>query len=186
MHDDAHIIATVRRWVQEVVVGLDLCPFARQPWEGDTIGFRVSHAQGTTGLYKDTVDALDGFLNADPAQESTTLFICPDALPDFDDFNDYLCDLEDNLEATGLAPLVQIVGFHPDYRFQDAAPDDAANYTNRSPWPMIHFIRPEDMEAALAHTPDPNAIPEANIVRLREIGHADIAERLARIKGNID
>ncbi len=184
MNDDTRIIDTVRRWVEEVVVGLDLCPFARQPLERGTLGFRISRARTETALYKDTVHALEAFLQADPGQESTTLLICPDALADFDHFNDFLGDLEANLEETGLATLVQLVGFHPNYRFQDTDPDDAANYTNRSPWPMFHFIRPDEMEAALAHTPDPAAIPEANIARLRALGLADLAERLARIKGS--
>jgi uncharacterized protein len=183
MNDDTRIIDAVRRWVEEVVVGLDLCPFAQKPLERGTLGFRISWARTDNTLYKDTVNALDAFLQADPAQESTTLVICPNALADFDHFNDFLGDLEDNLEDTGLATLVQLVGFHPDYRFQDADPNDAANYTNRSPWPMFHFIRPDEMEAALAHTPDPAAIPQANIVRLRALGLPDLAERLARIKG---
>jgi len=179
---DVEIVAGVRCWVQEVVVGLGLCPFARRPFEEGTIAYLVSRATIEDTLYRELLQALETFLLAGPAETSTALFICPDALPDFDAYDAFLGVVEQGLADTGLDQLVQIAGFHPEYRFADAPPDDPANYTNRSPWPLFHFIRQEEMSAALAQHPDPASIPGRNIALLRRIGLEEMKARLEAIR----
>lgn len=180
--NDLEIVVRVRRWVDEVVVGLGLCPFARRPFEQDTISYIVSRATAEDGLYQELLQALEEFLHADPAETSTALLICPDALPDFDAYNEFLGAVEHGLADTGLEHLVQIAGFHPEYRFADISQDDSANYTNRSPWPLFHFIRQDEMSAALDQYPDPGAIPARNIDVLRRIGLEAMAARLKAIR----
>ena len=65
---------------------------------------------------------------------------------------------------------IQIASFHPDYRFADAAPDDVANATNRSPHPMLHLLREVSVARAVASHPDPAAIPARNVEQLRALG----------------
>ncbi len=179
---DAAVIAATRRWVKEIVVGLNLCPFAHQPFNQDSISYRLSRADDREAVYADLLQALEEFLHADPQQEATGLFICPDALAKFDDYNDFLELIDHILAQADLEGWVQIASFHPDYRFANVDPDDPANYTNRSPYPMFHFIREEELAQALEGYPNPEAIPERNIVLLRELGPEEMERRLTAIR----
>jgi hypothetical protein len=77
---------------------------------------------------------------------------------DFKDFNDYL-DLvkkaERLLTKEDYDGIYQIASFHPDYCFDGAEEDDAANYTNRSIYPMLHILREESLTKALSLFPNP-------------------------------
>jgi hypothetical protein len=66
--------------------------------------------------------------------------------------------------------VYQVASFHPLYRFAGSANDDAANYTNRSPYPMLHLLREESIELALERFPNPEQIPERNILFARSKG----------------
>jgi len=69
--------------------------------------------------------------------------------------------------------MLQLVGFHPDYCFAGVEETDPANYTNRSPYPMFHLIRQDELAAALESWPDPESIPRRNVALLRELGLSD-------------
>ena len=49
---------------------------------------------------------------------------------------------------------------------------------------LFHLIREAGLEAALASFPNPEAIPERNMDRMREIGLAELKRRLAALKQN--
>jgi len=66
--------------------------------------------------------------------------------------------------------VLQGASFHPAYRFADAEPDDIANATNRSPWPMLHLLREASIDRAVAAFPEAEAIYAANIATLRRLG----------------
>ena len=110
-------------------------------------------------------------LDSQPDTE-TTLIIFSEAYTEFDDFLDMLAIAEDVLIEQGYEGVYQLASFHPDYCFADADSDDAANYTNRSPYPMLHLIREASIEQVLEHYPDPEQIPERNIRITRESGAA--------------
>ncbi|MCX7088408.1 MAG: DUF1415 family protein, partial [Methylococcales bacterium] len=73
----------------------------------------------------------------------------------------------------------QLASFHPEYRFANAPNDDPANYTNRSPYPMLHLIREASIEAVLSTYPDPESIPERNIQYTRQLGITTLRKLLA-------
>lgn len=175
------IEAITRRWVEEIVVGMNLCPFAHVPFQEDNISYRVSRARESEAVYRDLLQALDAFLQADPARESTGLFICPYALGEFAAYNDFLGAVEQALAEADLESMVQVASFHPDYRFADAPADDPAHFTNRSPFPMFHFIRQDALSEALESYPDPQTIPERNMSLLRGLGWEAMAQHLERI-----
>ena len=66
--------------------------------------------------------------------------------------------------------IYQIASFHPQYQFAETMPDDVSNYTNRSPYPMLHLIREASLEKAVANYADADQIPTRNIVLLEEMG----------------
>ncbi|NKI34090.1 DUF1415 domain-containing protein [Wenzhouxiangella sp. XN79A] len=166
------IVADIRSWLERGVLGLDLCPFARRPYETGRVRIAVSRADREDALVADLDGELRRLAEADPEALETTLLASPLLFDDFLDFNDFL-DLADAvLRALGLEGELQVVGFHPDYRFADAPPDDPANCTNRSPVPILHLLREESVARAVAGLDDPDAIYRRNIETLRRLGEA--------------
>lgn len=167
-------IAQTRRWLERVVIGLNLCPFAAAPYRHGRIAFVVSDAQRLDAIYQDFLGVLLEFVTSDPHQQETALLILSRGLQSFDDYLEALDLLEQAIVEAGLEGRVQLASFHPKYRFAHAAADDPANFSNRSPFPMFHLIREDGLSAALESYPDPAQIPERNVQRLRELGIARI------------
>jgi hypothetical protein len=166
------IVARTRRWIERAVIGLDLCPFAGRPYRAGTVGYVVSAARDADELARDLETELRRFAATPPTELETTLLIHPHALEDFLAYNDFLDVAEALLESLDLADDIQIASFHPDYRFADAAPDAIENYTNRSPYPLLHLLRCASVERAIAAFGDTARIYEANITALRRLGFA--------------
>lgn len=163
-------LAATRHWLQRVVIGLGLCPFAAAPFHGDRILYRVSPAIEMEDVYRDFLDTLDQLFGSDPARYETALMILHRGLSSFDDYLDALAMVEDAVAAAGLEGLIQVASFHPEYLFDGSDPADPANLTNRSPLPMFHLIREEGLAAALESYPDPEQIPQRNVERMRALG----------------
>ena len=168
--ENQHIVEATRQWLEKVVIGLNLCPFAALPWRQGRVRFRVSEATGQLQLAEDLAAELLSLQVSDPAECETTLLIHPQVLGDFPDYNDFLELADRLLENLALDGTLQIASFHPDYQFADSQPDDPANCTNRSPYPMLHLLREASIEAATANLPDPDVIFERNIQTLRKLG----------------
>lgn len=159
-----------REWIERVVIGLELCPFAAEPWREGRVRIAVSAAADPSALAEDLVDELRR-LDRTPAEElETTLLAHPGVLGDFADYNDFLDVCDWLLERLDWVGTFQIASFHPDYRFAGAADDDVANATNRSPHPMLHLLREASVERALRSYPAPAEIPRRNAERLRKLG----------------
>jgi uncharacterized protein len=168
---DAAIAAT-RHWLEAAVIGLNLCPFAKAVHVKQQIRWVCSSARDQDRLLADLEAELLRLAESDPAAIDTTLLIHPEVLGDFDDYNQFLDLAEATLEALELDGVIQIASFHPQYRFADGGPDDIEHHTNRSPHPMLHLLREDSVEAALASHPDPDGIFERNQATLRRLGHA--------------
>jgi uncharacterized protein len=154
-------VADVIRWVESVVIGLHLCPFARAALPATRV---IAVPPGARAL--DVV--LDEAAHLDTERvTATTLVVVPEGLADFEDYLDALAEIEGLLSAAGYDGILQIASFHPDYVFADAEPDDPANGTNRSPWPVFHLLREADVSAAVDRHPDPAGIPARNQELLR-------------------
>ena len=108
----------------------------------------------------------------DPAVCETVLLIHPWVLEDFIEYNDFLEVCEATIEELNLEGDLQVASFHPQYQFADSQPEDIENYTNRSPFPMLHLLREASIERAIAAVPDTDEIYRRNIRTLRDLGHA--------------
>ena len=178
------IIAETQSWIEAVVIGLNLCPFAAAPFRQGRIRYAVSRAQTPEALLRDLYEELKAIEAAGPAQVETGFLIHPWALPDLDAHLDFMLAVDGLLFETGLEGELQVVGFHPDYQFADTEPDDPANYSNRSPYPMLHILREESVERAADSHPDVDQIPEDNIARMQALGLARMqALRAACFRG---
>ena len=167
---DAEIIAATRHWLEKAVIGLNLCPFAKAVHVKNQIRYVVSRASDQQSLCQDLLTELENLRAADPAQVDTVLLIHPWVLTDFLDYNDFLDIADAAVEELGLTGVMQIASFHPDYQFAGSAANDMGNYTNRSPYPMLHLLREASVESAVAAFPDAEKIFRRNISTLRRLG----------------
>jgi hypothetical protein len=167
---DDVVIARTRRWLETAVIGLNLCPFAKAVHVRDQIAYRVSTATDAAALAVDLRAALRDLAAADPSVCDTVLLIHPAALADFDDYNAFLAQADRIVRKLRLEGELQVASFHPNYQFADASPDAVDNATNRSPYPMLHLLREDSIERAVAAYPDPERIYARNIDSLRKLG----------------
>ncbi len=171
MQPPEEIAAATRAWLEKAVIGLDLCPFAKAVYLRDQIRYAISEAETPEDLLEHLIGELRTIAAASPEEIDTTLLIHPQVLTDFLDYNDFLDVAEDAVVRLGLEGEIQVASFHPDYRFEGAGPDDIENYTNRSPYPILHLLREASVERAVAAFPDTDAIFEKNIETMRRLGH---------------
>ena len=175
------VSAHTRRWIERVVVGLELCPFAAPVLRGEQLRIAVCEATELTELASALLDELDLLQRTPEAELATSVLVMPRALADFDDYLDFLSLAEELLAECGLEGTLQIASFHPDYCFDGVPADDVANFTNRSPYPMLHFLREAQIERALQRYPDPERIPQRNIEHLRGLGKSQMIALLDAI-----
>jgi len=173
----ADAVGITRRWLQQVVIGHNLCPFAARELDAGRVSFVSCEEQEPEALLLALATQVEALVE-DPATE-TTLLVFPNALGDFDDYLDFLALTQLWLEDSGMEGDFQFASFHPDYCFDGCQPEDASNYTNRSPLPVIHILREESVEKAIAAHPDPDRIPHRNIALAEQKGSAFWRELLA-------
>jgi len=99
--DTESVIARFRCWIERVVIELNLCPFARQPYEGGRVRYVVSDACEPVELLVDLEQELEWLRETGVGKTETTLLIHPDVLQDFPDYNDFLGVVEKLLEQGG-------------------------------------------------------------------------------------
>ena len=167
-----HVIAATRHWLAKAVIGLRLCPFAGAPFAREQIRYRVSEQQSTDGLVQELAEELQHLHAADPQLCETSLLIHPRVLTDFGDYNQFLNDADATLAALDLGGELQIASFHPRYQFAGSEPNDVQNYSNRSPYPMLHLLREASVTRAVATYADVSEIGSRNIATLRNLGEA--------------
>jgi uncharacterized protein len=163
-------IASTQRWLERAVIGLNLCPFAKAEHVHGRIRYCVSDAQEPSELLLKLEQEIIYLLGQDPAKVETTLLVVPQMLGDFLDYNDFLDEADAMLEHADSDAQLQIASFHPLYQFGGTAPDDMENYTNRSPYPMLHLLREDSVARAVASFPDAASIYERNIATLKMLG----------------
>jgi hypothetical protein len=173
------VVAETRAWIEQAVIGLDLCPFAKVPYAKKQVRYAVSAAETPHELLAHLAEELERLSAADPEEIETTLLIHPWVLADFLDHNDFLEVAEAAVEELGFSGEIQVASFHPRYQFAGTAPDDPENGTNRSPYPTLHLLREASVERAVAAFGDTSIIYEKNIETLRRLGREGW-ERLER------
>jgi hypothetical protein len=163
------ITSDVETWLDDVVIGLNLCPFAAIPRKNDQVRFVVSQALSEEVLLADLHAELS-FMNKTPALEvETSLLIVPDMLAKFDDYNQFLDLVDELLESFEWDGIFQIASFHPNYCFAETDPDSVENLTNRAPYPILHIIREESLEKALEKMASPDEIYKRNIETMNNL-----------------
>jgi hypothetical protein len=159
----------VQQWLEDVVIGLNLCPFAAKPNRNKQIKIFVSEATTEEILLEDVLQELMNLDSKTAEELETTLVAIPNMLQDFIDYNFFLDWVDALIKQQEWEGTFQIATFHPNYCFGGAEPEDDENLTNRSPYPVLHLIREESMAKVLKHYPNPEAIPDTNIARVEAL-----------------
>lgn len=165
-------IAATTAWLERAVIGLNLCPFAKAVHVKGQIRYVVSDATTPEALADALVRELEFLAEANTETVDTTLLIHPHVLQDFLDFNDFLEVADGIVEELELDGILQVASFHPQFQFENTELDDITNYTNRSPYPMLHLLREDSVKRAVAAFPDELEIASTNIETLEKLGHS--------------
>ena len=178
-------IAETKAWLSDIIIGLNFCPFAKKEFVNDTIHYYVSNDTNFDKALETLIHQCEFLLNN--LSIETGLIIFDSGFDNFDQYLDLL-DFSNQLIAdSGYEGIFQIASFHPEYCFEgepadDADSDDAANFTNRSPYPMLHILREESLEKVLNTYSEPELIPEQNIAIAREKGSRYFIDKLNSYK----
>ena len=165
------------KWVREFVIKLNLCPFAKREMDKGSVRVQASQALTVDDAMIDLMTEIELLgLNSDI---ETTLLVFPSCLTVFFDYLDFVDHAESILRANGQEGIYQLATFHPDYCFADGSADYVTNYTNRSPYPMVHLLREEHIDQAIAYYGDTEQIPENNMTCLRKLG-LEAVNKIAR------
>ncbi len=178
MTSDYEIIQSVEHWINTIVIGLNLCPFAKREVMKKSIRYQVSQSSNNASLLLDLENELE-YIVQHPLIE-TTLLILPLSLADFYEYNDFLNDADALLQQSDLTGIIQVASFHPKYQFAGTNINDVENYTNRAPYPILHLLREESLTAAIDRYPEVSKIPENNIALLRKMGISTIKALMAQ------
>ena len=171
------IIKSVAHWVDSVVVDLNLCPFAKRELINNRVRFAVTDAESEEQLLVALQAELE-LLDIDASVE-TSLLIHPNLLEDFGDYNQFLNLIDGLLIEMQFDGVFQVASFHPKYQFAGTDPDDAENFTNRSPYPLLHILREDSLERAIAVHPDIDQVPVRNIELMNRLGTKKLESLLA-------
>lgn len=175
---DEEIYTTVKNWVEHFVIGYQLCPFARKVFLQDRIRFFVENSADKTRMMTTVVHEMRFLHQISSETKDTTILIFPNGLDNFNDFLDFVELAQDLLEKLGQEEELQIATFHPAYQFEGTINTAAENYTNRSPYPIIHLLREKSMENVLENYKNPDLIPVNNIALMNKIGNKALKKML--------
>ncbi len=158
---DESIIEQTQKWIKNVVIDCNFCPFAARVYSNKTIHYRISQATDINESLQVLKEELE-LLDKNEVTE-TAFLIFPAGFSDFKTYLALVKKAERLLAQEEYEGIYQIASFHPDYCFQGSGTDDPANYTNRSVYPMLHLLREESVTKALKFFTHPETIPDNNI-----------------------
>ena len=174
-------IKKTKRWIENFVIGLNLCPFAAHPYQQGKIRFRLEETSDIEKLIATLKEELLFLQKTPVSQVETSILITPNILQDFINplagkvgYNDFLSVVEKILEELDLVGEIQVASFHPDYQYAGTHRNDASNYVTRSPYPMFHLLREDSLEKVIATYPNVEQIPFDNIKKLNQLGVEEI------------
>ena len=166
----------IDRWLQSFILSYNICPFAKLPYEQKQI--RI------TSYLNEDLEQRINFLSeevlllekSDPEAISNTLCIFAGGEKSFYDFLDFKAECEDRLSAMGLEERYQLVAFHPEFLFAATPPTSRVNWVNRSPYPLLHILREQEISAVVRGLSDGENISRANEKRLNALSANEWSE----------
>jgi len=168
MSSSQQIIDQTIIWINKVVIGCNFCPFAARTLQQQSVHYQVE-ASTDMAVCMDALLKEVTLLDKDLEIE-TSFLIFSNAFQQFEDYLDMVSVAEHLLKKKRYTGIYQLASFHPLYRFASSEKDDAADYTNRSIYPMLHLLRESSIDKALTHYENPESIPARNVDFARKKG----------------
>ena len=177
---EQHVIDATLKWVDDIVIEHNFCPFAR--YVRTPSGIRCVVIGGDVG---DVIQSLYDevrHLEENEYTATTLIALTHTTLGDFDEYLDVLAIADNMLHDWGYSGTYQLPSFHPDYIFDGSEASDAENFTNRSPYPLLHLIREADITRYMKKEEDAEKIFSHNIEKAQSLGCPYFEKVLKEIK----
>lgn len=168
------VVKNTRFWLDQMVVGLNLCPFSLSVIARGQVHYAVCDATADADLRHFFLDELQRLLASNENDVATSLLMFTKGVDNFDDYLALLDWFQQLLEDADLTDHLQLASFHPKYQFEGVAAADLSHFTNRSPYPTIHLLRQDQMARVLAHVSNPEKIYLENIETLKKLGRQEV------------
>lgn len=182
---DELVTTQTMKWVKDFIVGFNVCPFAKREVEKESVRVVVLRSKKIDVALEELMAEVQWL--DEQAETETTLLVFPTLFNDFHRYLDFVDMAENLMFEQGCEGVYQLATFHPDYCFSGAEPDDVSNYTNRSPYPMLHLLREASVEKAIEFYGDTSDIPNENIEKMETLGRAKLDDMFATcMKANND
>jgi hypothetical protein len=165
---DSH--AAVVRWLEQAVIGLNLCPFAKAVHVKGLLRLSISQANDPDDVLAALDAELQHLASTSASVTDTTLLVLPRAFPDFLDFHLFQAEVTALLRRLDFDGIFQVAPFHPRWEFAGSEPDDVENGVGRAPYPVLHVLREASVDRAVAAFPEAASIYDANRRKLRTLG----------------
>ena len=169
--EQSEVLAT-KEWLDKIIIGLNICPFAKKEFVNNSIHYHLSKTEQVKTALHEFIEQCR-YLQTHEDLE-TTLIIYGDGFRGFERYLDLVDYANDLLVDSGFEGIFQIASMHPEYCFDGDDYDDASNFTNRSPYPIIQLLRQAPMTKALTHVADPEKIYTDNIKTLDKLGRRKV------------
>ncbi|CAM4139261.1 DUF1415 domain-containing protein [Vreelandella rituensis] len=173
---DSTVTQQTMNWVKRFIVELNVCPFAKREVEKESVRLCVVRSKKIEVALEELMMEIQ-WLDSHKETE-TTLLIFPTLFRDFHHYLDFVDLAEAMLAEQEYEGIYQLATFHPDYCFAETEPTDVSNYTNRSPYPMLHLLREASLDKAIDAYGDTSAIPDKNIQKMQAMGKASVENLL--------
>lgn len=181
-NNESNVTLATKQWLEEVIIGLNFCPFAKKEFVNNTIHYHESNAEQVKPALHELIEQCLFLQSHDEIE--TTLILYRDGFRGFERYLDLVEYGNDLLVESGFEGIFQLATMHPEYCFDGEDYDDSSNFTNRSPYPLIHIIREDSMARVLSVYNEPEQIPENNIALANEKGSNYFQQILKRIHLN--
>ncbi|WP_338815744.1 DUF1415 domain-containing protein (plasmid) [Bernardetia sp. Wsw4-3y2] len=178
-----------KKWFEEWILKLNLCPFAHSVYAKKQIRFEIEESDSFEKCVQKAVSEIELLQDNDNEQSQnyidTTLLVFPNIFFNlsekinneentlFNDFLDFVAVLDLYLEQNNLEEKFQLVAFHPNYIFAGEDINSKSHFTNRSPYPILHILREKSVENAIKNYNQVEAIPQKNIEKLEKMKDTD-------------
>lgn len=172
----ATLIEQTKKWIEQIVIDLNLCPFAKTVFDKDVIHYKIVESNSSDDHLIGLFDELKLLKKVGPKTMATSMVLFPSGVNDFESFLDLFAKAEFILEESKMDQTFQLAGFHPNYQFEGTQPEDIGNATNQSPYPMIHILRVNQVTKAINSYDDIESIPTNNIKTLEALGKEKLDE----------
>lgn len=175
-------IKKITEWIEGIIIKLNLCPFAKGPYENGQINIKVNEEFNDALIVESVLEECEYLTKQEKTKFSNSLLAYPNYSGTFEDFYALVQDCEILHKQVGLSDLFQLVCFHPNFYFADEKNLIKTNLVNQSPYPIIHILKKEEMDKLNLSPSEGEKIANTNKEKLKELSENDYQKLLAIIK----